>query len=336
MSTKNDDNNYSKELEIQKREIAKERQKLYATKVEYGRDIRQQSRFELYYENVRDAITTLPLPEFYPIITELENIKEYALTIADIHAGAKYISQNNESSYENCKDKFQLLLGETIKFVQDKGLTKIKVICLGDSIQGILRISDLKLNESSVVEATVFVARMISQFLNELSAYCYVDYFHTPTSNHSQTRPLGTKSSEVASEDVEYVISNYIKDVLQNNNRITVNLNSGKEYIKIPILDFEVLAMHGHQFKSISNSLKDISQLHRTFYDFLFLAHFHAGNEMIVGESVIADTEVIICPSFIGSDPYSDSLMKGSKASCKIFGFDYYKGHTETYKIVLN
>jgi ribosomal protein L29 len=71
------DDNYVKEIEIKKRELATERQKLNATNVEYTRNIRQQSRFELYYENVRDAITTLPLPEFYPIITELENVKEY-------------------------------------------------------------------------------------------------------------------------------------------------------------------------------------------------------------------------------------------------------------------
>lgn len=334
--SKREPDEYQKELQIQKRELAKERQKLYATKVEYGRDIRQQSRFELFYENIKESIDTLPLPEFYPILNELDSEKEYVLTIADIHAGARFTSENNEYSLDICKYRFQLLLGETIKYVRDKGLSKIKVICLGDSIQGLLRLSDLKLNETSVVEATVFVSRMISQFLNELSAYCNVDYYHTPTSNHSQTRPLGTKASEIASEDVEFVISNYIKDMLNNNNRVSVSLNAGKEYIKVPILDYNSLAMHGHQLKGVSNSLRDLSQLHRTFYDFIFVAHFHGANEIVVGESVVADTEVLVCPSFIGSDPYSDSLHRGSKASCKIFGFDYYKGHTDTYKIVLN
>lgn len=334
-STGNSDN-YFKELDVQKREIIKERQKLNATKIEYSRNIRHQSRFELFYENVRDALTTLPLPEFYPIDSELESIKEYVLTIADIHAGANFVSENNEYSLDICKERFQVLLGETIKFVKDNNLSKIKVIELADTIQGLLRISDLKLNESSVVEATVFISRVISQFLNELSAYCFVDYYHVPTANHSQTRPLGTKASEMATEDVEYVISNYIKDVLANNNRVTVNLNSNKEYINIPILDYECIAFHGHQIKNVRDSLKDISQLHRKFYDFVFLAHWHGSSETVVGESIVGDTEVLVCPSFIGSDPYSDSLMKGSKSSCKIFGFDYYHGHTETYKIVLN
>ena len=90
------------------------------------------------------------------------------------------------------------------------------------------------------------------------------------------------------------------------------------------------------KLKNIKDSLKDLSQLHRKFYDFVFLAHWHGSSETVVGESIVGDTEVLVCPSFIGSDPYSDSLMRGSKSSCKIFGFDYYQGHTETYKIVLN
>jgi hypothetical protein len=38
----------------------------------------------------------------------------------------------------------------------------------------------------------------------------------------------------------------------------------------------------------------------------------------------------------IGSDPYSDSIMKGSKAAAKVYGFDNLHGHTETYKFILN
>ena len=320
------DEGYSKQIQEKIRELQKERQKLNATKIEYNRDLRHESRFELYYENIKDAITTLPLPEFYPIYLDFDTQKEYVLGIADIHAGAKFESENNSYSLDECKSRFEVLLGEVIDFVKDKNLSKIKVVELGDTVQGLLRLSDLRLNETSVVEATVFISRVIAQFLNELSTYCYIDYYHVPTANHSQTRNLGSKASELATEDVEYVISNYIKDMLINNKRITVTLNSGKEYIKIPILGFECIAMHGHQIKNIENALKDLSHLHRTFYDFCFFAHYHVGRELPVGETLLNDTEVIVCPSFVGSDPYSDSLMKGTKSACKIYGFDDYKG----------
>ena len=196
--------------------------------------------------------------------------------------------------------------------------------------------SDLQLNESSVVKATVFVAKTIAHFLNELSAYCYIDYYHCPTSNHSQSRPLGTKASEIASEDVEYVICNYIKDVLVNNNRISVHTNFGYEYIEIPIFDFKTIAMHGHTINNIDNALKDLTYHKKTFYTTVFLAHYHASKIGTVGEMSDTDCEVIVCPSFVGSCPYSDKLMKGAKPSCCIYGYDEKYGHIETYKIFLN
>ena len=207
---------------------------------------------------------------------------------------------------------------------------------MGDDIQGILRLSDLQLNESSVVKATVFVAKTIARFLNDLSKYCFIDYYHCPTSNHSQTRPLGTKASEIASEDVEYVICNYIKDVLVNNSRITPHMNFGYEYIEIPVFDFKTIAMHGHTINNIDNALKDLTYHKKTFYTTVFLAHYHAAKMGTVGEMSDTDCEVIVCPSFVGSCPYSEKLMKGAKPSCCIYAYNEKYGHTETYKFILN
>ena len=325
---------YSNKLEEQCRELEKQRQKLYATKTEYTRQVRQQSRFELFYENVADEIKELAVPEFVGTNYSVNN-KEYIISIADIHAGANFVTETNKYSFEEITNRFNKLLNYSINFVCEHQLNSIKVLCLGDDVQGILRLSDLQLNESSVVKATVFVAKTIANFLNELSKYCYIEYYHAPTSNHSQLRPLGTKASEIASEDVEYIICNYIKDVLVNNDRITVNTNFGYEYIEIPVFDFKTIAMHGHTVKNIDNALKDLTYHKKTFYTTVFLAHYHAAKMGVVGEMSDTDCEVIVCPSFIGSCPYSNSLLKGAKPSCCVFGYDEQYGHTETYKIFL-
>lgn len=325
---------YCKKLEEQCKELEKQRQKLYATKTEYTRQVRQQSRFELFYENVAEEIKELAVPNFVGLDYSV-NSKEYVISIADIHAGANFVTETNRYSFDEITNRFNKLLNYSINFVCEHQLSSVKVLCLGDDVQGILRLSDLQLNESSVVRATVFVAKTIANFLNELSKYCYIEYYHTPTSNHSQVRPLGTKASEIASEDVEYVICNYIKDVLVNNNRISVNTNFGYEYIEIPIFNFKTIAMHGHTIKNIDNALKDLTYHKKTFYTTVFLAHYHAAKMGVVGEMSDTDCEVIVCPSFIGSCPYSNSLLKGAKPSCCIFGYDEQYGHTETYKIFL-
>lgn len=324
-----------KEIEIQKRELQKERNKLYATKTEYSRQIRQQSRFELFYENVANEISLYDVPNFRYIDT-LNQKNEYILSIADIHAGANFVTETNDYSFEEITKRFEKLYTDVVNFVLDKNISNLKVLCMGDDIQGILRLSDLQLNESSVVKATVFVAKTIARFLNDLSKYCFIDYYHCPTSNHSQTRPLGTKASEIASEDVEYVICNYIKDVLVNNSRIIPHMNFGYEYIEIPIFDFKTIAMHGHTINNIYNVLKDLTYHKKTFYTTVFLAHYHAAKMGTVGEMSDTDCEVIVCPSFVGSCPYSEKLMKGAKPSCCIYGYDKKYGHVETYKFILN
>lgn len=329
---------YLEQIKAATHELEKERQKLYATKIEASRNLRQESRSELFYENIRDAILTLPMPEF----SDRRNIverrdKEYLLSIADIQAGAKFKLDCNEYSLDVCKDRFNKLLGMVVDYILDNHVFKLHIVGLGDTIQGILRLSDLKLNETSVVEATVTVARLIACFLNDLSEYCDIEYYHTPTSNHAQSRNLGSKANELAFEDMEYVIGHYIQDMLILNNSVNVHLHDGYDYIDIPIFDFNVTAMHGHTLKNIDTALKDISSARRKFIDYLVIGHYHNGKVIPGNEHGGHDTELLMCPSFQGTDPYAfNRLGYSSKAACKMFIFDREHGCTGTEKFVLN
>lgn len=332
------ENAYLDEIKAAKRELEKERQKLYATKIEASRALRQESRAELFYENLRDAITTLPMPVFTDYGNAAERSeKEYLLAIADIQAGAKFKLDCNEYSLAVCKDRFNELLRMVVDYVLDNHVFKLNIVGLGDTIQGILRLSDLKLNETSVVESTVTVARLIACFLNDLSEYCYVEYYHTPTSNHTQTRNLGSKANELAFEDMEYVIGHYIQDMLSMNESVRVHLHDGYDYIDIPIFNFNVTAMHGHTIKNIDTALKDISSARRKFIDYLVIGHWHNGKVVPGNEHGGHDTELLMCPSFQGTDPYAfNRLGYSSKAACKMFIFDRERGCTGTEKFILN
>jgi hypothetical protein len=331
-------NEHVESLKEQKRELEKERQKLYATKIEAARNLRQESRSELFYENVKDAIETLPMPEIISNrVLRFVGNKEYLLCLADIQGGAKFEIPTNTYSLAVCEKRFNKLLDDVISYVQAHDITKLNIVGLGDSVQGILRLTDLKLNETSVVEATVMVARMIACFLNQLSAYCYIEYFHVPTSNHSQTRPLGSKASELACEDMEYVIGSYISDMLSANDRVGVILNNGYDYIEIPIFNFNIMALHGHTIKNLETALKDLSVTHRKLIDYVVVGHWHNGKVIPGNEHESHDTEVLMCPSFQGTDPYAFyKLGLSSKAACKMFVFDEKYGCTGTEKFILN
>lgn len=317
--------------------LRKERIKLQTANVERIRIDRSESRQEMYYEYVGKVIEALKPPIFRPIIGNKKSEINYITAIADVHYGAKYRSINNEYSPEIAKERFEDLTGRLIAFVQEKKIAKLTIVSLGDLLQGILRLSDLKINDSSIVKATVEICRLIANMLNELSAYTEISYYHTPSANHTQIRVLNAKASELADEDLEYLIGNYIKDLCAHNGRIFVHLaREGENFVEVHVPGNEIIAMHGHQIKNVESAVKDISILHKKFYDTILVGHLHSGKEIPSHEGVLGDSEILISPSFVGSDPYSDSLYKGSKASVKVYGFDKLYGHTETYKFILN
>lgn len=317
--------------------LRKERIKLQTANIERKRIDKSESRQEMYYEYVGRVIEALDPPVFRPIIGNKKSEINYITTIADVHYGAKYYSINNEYSPEISKERFEDLTGRLITFIQEKQIAKLTLVSLGDLLQGVLRLSDLKINDSSIVKATVEICRLIANMLNELSEYTEISYYHTPSANHTQIRVLNAKASELADEDLEYLMGNYIKDLCAHNERISVHLaREGENFIEVHVPGNEIVAMHGHQIKNVENAIKDISILHKKFYDTVLLGHFHNGKEIPSHEGILGDAEVLISPSFVGSDPYSDSICKGSKSCVKVYGFDRLYGHTETYKFILN
>lgn len=316
-------------------ELQMERQKIQAEKLELSRQLRIQSRFENFYDKVASVVKTLPLPDFYPLPAS-DNDKEYVLAISDIHYGSTFESENNCYSRQIAKERLEDLCGQVIDFVQKNDLTHLYVLSLGDSLQGLLRYTDLNLNDIPVVDCVVEISRILAQFLNELSSYCQIDFYAVSAANHTQTRPLGSKANELATEDLERVIISYISDMLVLNDRVSVHTDLSRDYVSFDIFDNKCIALHGHQISNLSTAIKDYSGLHQCWYSVLFCGHFHAGEELIVGERDGHNVEVLVAPGIVGSDPYSDKLRKGAKSAARIYGFDREFGHTTTETFILN
>lgn len=332
-----DSNKQLDELNKKITECRQEQIKLQTLNIERNRLDRSESRQALYYQYVGSVIETLPLPKFEVIENSDDESCQYVVGLSDLHYGSSFISENNVYSPEITKERLEYLTSYLIDFIKSHKLPKLHILCTGDVLQGLIHLTDLKINDSTVVKSCVEICRLIAQMLNELSAYTKIEYYHTPSANHTQIRALGAKANELMDEDMEYLIGNYIKDLCANNNRITVHLaEEGKQYVAFDINGYNIVAMHGHQIKNIESAIKDISMMRREFVDILILGHYHAGKQITVGEGCCADCEVLINPSFVGSDPYSDSLMKGSKAAVSIYGIHEIYGHDETHKVILN
>lgn len=335
---KNNNQNTNDDIDKKLYELKQERIKLQTANIERNRIDRAETRQQAFYEYVGAVAQSLPIPNFSPLQISTRSVpEEYVMTITDIHYGAVFTSENNRYSPEIVKGRLEELAGRTIEFIQRNNVSKLHIVNCGDSIQGILRMSDLQINDSTVVKSTVEISRLIASFITSISKYAEIKYYHVGQANHSQLRPLGSKANQLMNEDLEYLIGNYINDLCKDNSRINVILsNEGKGYIEFNVLGYDFIAMHGHQVKDIKNALKNLSMLKGNFYDYLLLGHFHGGQTFTNTETKYSNAETLIAPSFIGSDPYSDSLMVGAKSTVQIIGINTLYGHDETYNIILN
>jgi hypothetical protein len=322
------------EIELKKIELEKERKKIQATKIEYNKMIREQAQEELIIESLRDIISTIQPPEFEPLKLNKKR-KEWVLSFGDIHYDKFFESVNNKYSVEELTRRFNLLLAELIEEIDDKNINHLTITNLGDSLEGLLRISAYKTMRIGLLESVVQFSRFMAEWLNELSKYVEITYYHVSTANHCELRMFNQQRGET-DENLERVIVNYIHDLLKDNPRIYVPIITDKNFITFKILDYNFIALHGDGIKNIKGSLKDLSVLHRTFYDYVLMGHFHSGLETTVAEGNTNNMEVLVVPSIVGSDNYSDSLFVGSKSSAKLYGFTQDKGHTETRTFILN
>lgn len=324
------------ELEMKKIELQKERVKISTLRNELNKTIREESRKELFYANLRDAVINNPLEpiQFEPCYHQQAN-KEYLLTFADVHYGSTFDVGVNKYSPEICQTRFQQMFEQTVELIEEEGISHLYVASCGDLIQGILRLSDVKLNSISMIEQVMGIARLVANFLNQLSQYCNITYLHTINANHSELRLLGSKSGELQ-EDVELLIGNYIKDLLSLNERVEVVIGDDC-VMDIELCGYNIGLTHGQHIKNKETYIRDLSATRHKTYDYLILGHIHHYTCATVSTTKDGNpTQVISVPSIVGSCPYSQKIMKTSPSGALLLCFKEGKGKTNTYEINLN
>ena len=142
-------------LEITQREIYKERQKLRDEKNEYNNLLREQSRLELFFERIDEAIDKLTIkkPRNIPQpINNVNNETNIICSFADCHYGVNFDIRgfNNEilNKYnpEIFMERMWKLRDELLNFCNINNCKNVSIIDLGDSIEGILHLSQLKIS----------------------------------------------------------------------------------------------------------------------------------------------------------------------------------------------
>jgi len=326
-------------LTIKKLELQKERNKLSAEKNELNKWIREQARTENIYEKIEQAINNLSpikVPEIK--IKNTNNKRTAIIDIADAHAGreGKILGFNGEVlaeySFEIFKRRMWDLLENTIYVIEKENLTHVTVLNLGDSVDGLLHMNQLKFQQLGVADQVMQFAEFMSEWLNALSGYVTIDY-RSVLGNHSENRYLNSSRGEFAEENMERLIEWYIKTRLSGNEKITIH--EAKTIIYFDVLGTKVLAAHGQDEKNLENSIKDYMLIYQVPVHLFKTGHLHHLSNKVIGMSGLQNVEYVQSPSICGIDEYSVKLKKTANAGSLITVFEKDYGKLCTYDIRL-
>lgn len=323
------------ELEMKKIELQKERVKISTLRNELNKTIREESRKELFYANLRDEVINNPLEpiQFTPLYTQ-QSDKEYLLTFSDVHYGSTFDAGINKYSPEICKERFNQLFGEVVELIEEESISHLNIASCGDLIQGVLRLSDVSLNSITMIEQIMGISRLVADFLHQLSQYTNITYYHCINANHSELRLLGSKSGELQ-EDVELLIGNYIKDLLTLNERVEVVIGNDS-VMDIELCGYNIGLLHGQHIKNKETYVRDLSVTRHKDYDFVVMGHIHHYSCVTVSTTKDGNpTQIISVPSVVGSCPYSQKIMKTAPSGALMLCFKENKGKVNTYEINL-
>lgn len=331
-----DGDSYLKEIDLQKRELQKERVKLQTEKLEYSRWVREDARDELFEEKVLDAIRQNVGKE-----VEIKNIpilhdeRVGVLAIADAHFGKEMTIYGlfdevlNSYSPEIFYDRMNVLYSETLEYIKKNNLEKIHVFNLGDSVEGFIRNSQLFSLRYGVIDSATIFGNYLGKWLKKLSKEVNVEY-HQTDGNHDELRLLDGKKGQHLNESAGKIVLNAIKLINEENPNFKLTENK-TGMIFTNIVGYNILGIHG-EVPNLANSIKDYSDIYNIRIDYIYGGHKHHTEFSNCG----IRRGAISVGSIMGIEDFSMQIRKASDATASFAIFEKGKGKTDEHIFVLN
>ena len=284
-----------KEIEVQKRELEKERKKLSDARVDYNRLIRQEARKESYADMVKRIICENVEPMNIPVHYTLFNSSTDLLVhLTDIHTGIEIHNWKNDFDSDILKRRIDI-----------RGMHQSEncYLVIGEILSGIIH-NNLRLqNNMDLMEQFKYVSELISAMLSRMANHFNHIYVYTTPGNHSRISPK--KEDALDGENMDVLLPFYLKARMQNFENITIcDNNIESEIAMFNIRGNNVFAAHGHK-DSPSNVVQNFTMMFGIKPEIVLLGHRHT-NSM----ETVYDTKVIQSGCVSGSDQFATSIRK--------------------------
>lgn len=303
-----DDDNYLKEITLQKRELAKEKQKLSDERVEFNRLIREEARKESFEDLIKRVIGE----EVEPIKIEANEIKSYTsnndllVHLTDIHTGIEVDSYINTFNKDVLADRIEKYVCEILSIKETHNSENCYIV-IGEILSGLIH-NNLRLqNNMDLIEQFKYISMLISEMLVVLSKEFNSIYVYVTIGNHS--RIVARKEESLQGENFDLLLPFYLRASLQNIDNVFIKDNEIEQSIAMfNVRGYNVFASHGDK-DNPSSVVQNWTMMFGIKPNIVLLGHRHKN-----GLSTVYDTKVIESGCVSGSDPYAISIRKSNKA----------------------
>lgn len=294
------------EIKIQKRELAKERQKLSDEKVDFNRLIREEARKESFEALIKRVISESVKPiKFDRISNQHKSNNDMLVHLTDIHAGIEINSFNNVFNQDVLKDRLEEYLNKILS-IRETHNSENCYIVIGEILSGLIH-SNLRLqNNMDLIEQFKYVSNLISEMIKALSEEFSVVNVYVTMGNHS--RVVAKKEDSLQGENFDLLLPFYLRASLQNINNVQINDNLIEQSIAMfNIRGQHIFSSHGDK-DSPSSVVQNWTMMFGIKPNIVLLGHRHTN-----GLTTVYDTKVIESGCVSGTDSYAMQIRKSNK-----------------------
>lgn len=252
--------------------------------------------------------------------------KHHIFSVADFH-------YNGDIS---TLDTIKRATGEIIRVIEEKGLTEIYLVELGDTIDGAtLRNSQLMVIKKGMVDQVLDVADAYIKMIVELNKYVNVKFISVDSSNHTQIRNLGTKQNGLIEEDFMKIFNRFIEIALPD-----LEFIHDKELF-VNIGGFEFFIAHGHEAKGNALAyIKAVSTHRNKLIDYTLFGHRHHLEVVDINSAISStkkyDKQLLFSPALTTQlSQYEKQNNMSSMEAVGYFVIDESKGLVECRKLIV-
>lgn len=297
---------YIKELDLKKKELEKERRKLFDARVDYNKIIRQEARKESYLEMVQRIIceNTVPLDIDAKENNFVSN-NDLLCHLTDIHTGIEIHNWKNEFNKDILKTRIEKFT-QKILDIRKIHNSQDCYLVIGEILSGIIH-NNLRLqNNMDLMEQFKYISDLISSILVILSKNFHHVYVFVTPGNHSRISPK--KEDALDGENMDLLLPYYLKARMQNTQNVSICDNKlDPEVASFKIRRTQVFAVHGHK-DNPSTVVQDFTMMFGLKPNILLMGHRHTN-----GLLTVYDTKVIQSGCVSGSDNYALSIRKTNR-----------------------